>query len=205
MKKKSSIIVVLLTVICVSSLTSAIILEVPLDYGDGGVFDYQSVFFNQRGVLSVTTVGFFNGSGVSIAEMIISANSFDNISFRLKIFDSEIESYVDPNNELGLYSKTRKAIVSPNVDTKGEIYCILSVTNEPGDITYASIYLEYYYSEESYYIPPWAEDDYISLEDHRKALNKLYWAIAQIILGAIGGGLLIWLIARKKYQRSDEQ
>lgn len=204
MKKKSLLLGVLLTVICVSSLTSAIILEVPLDYGDGGVFDYQDVFFNERGVLSVTTVGFFNGSGVSIAEMIISANSFDNISFRLKIFDSEIESYVDPNNELGLYSKTRKAIVSPNPDSKGAIYCIVSVTNEPGDIVYASIYLEYYYSEESYYIPPWAEDDYISLEDYRKALNKLYWAIAQIILGAIGGGFLIWVIARKKYQRKDE-
>jgi len=204
MRKKSSLISIFLIVLCVSSLTSAIILEVPLDYGDGGVFDYQEIFFNERGVLSVTTVGFFNGSGVGIAEMIITANNFDNDTFRLKIFDSEIEAYVDSTNELGLYSKTRKVIVSPNPDTVGAMFCIISVTNEPGDITYASIYLEYYYSEESYYIPPWEEDDYISLEDYQKALNKLYWVIAQIILGAMGGGLLIWLIARKKYQRKDE-
>ncbi len=204
MKKKSSLIIVLLSIIFVSSLTSAIILEVPLDYGDGGVFDYQEIFFNERGVLSATTVGFFNGSGVGIAEMIITANSFDNVTFRLKIFDSETGAYVDTTNELGLLTKTRKVIVSPNPDTIGAMFCIISVTNEGGDITYASIYLEYYYSEESGYVPPWEEEDYVSWEDHQKALNKLYWAIAQIILGAIGGGLLIYFIARKKYQRKDE-
>jgi hypothetical protein len=80
-----------------------------------------------------------------------------------------------------------------------------SVTDLSGEVIHAQLSLLYTYDESSWWRPPGDEDDYISLEDYRKALNKLYWAIAQIILGAIAGGFLIWLIARKKYQRSDEQ
>jgi hypothetical protein len=93
----------------------------------------------------------------------------------------------------------------PNPDTKGLISCAISVTNEHGDITFASIYIEYYYDEDiPGYNPGGEDDDVITRKEHQEALQKLYWAIAQIILGAIGGGILIWLIARKKYQRNDD-
>jgi hypothetical protein len=203
MRKK--VIVVIIALFFLTQISSALIVETPLVQEEGGVYEYTDVFNDKSGLLTVTTIGFFNASGVSVAKMLVSAFCFENTTFRLKVWDSEITGFVDPNSELGVYSKSRYFTVMPNPDTKGLISCAISVTNELGDITFASIFIEYYYDEAiPEYNPGGEDDDVITRKEHREALQKLYWAIAQIILGAIGGGILIWLIARKKYQRNDD-
>ncbi len=203
MRKK--VIVVIIALFFLTQISSALIVETPLVQEEGGVYEYTDVFNDKSGLLTVTTIGFFNASGVSVAKMLVSAFCFENTTFRLKVWDSEITSFVDPNSELGVYSKSRYFTVMPNPDTAGLISCAISVTNEYGDITFASIYIEYYYDEDiPGYNPSGEDDDVITRKEHQEALQKLYWAIAQIILGAIGGGILIWLIARKKYQRNDD-
>ncbi len=203
MRKK--VIVVIIALFFLTQISSALIVETPLVQEEGGVYEYTDVFNDKSGLLTVTTIGFFNASGVSVAKMLVSAFCFENTTFRLKVWDSEITSFVDPNSELGVYSKSRYFTVMPNPDTAGLISCAISVTNEYGDITFASIYIEYYYDEDiPGYNPGGEDDDVITRKEHQEALQKLYWAIAQIILGAIGGGILIWLIARKKYQRNDD-
>lgn len=190
MRKKT--IIVILTLFCLAQLSSAIIIETPLVQEEGGVYEYTDVFSNQEGLLTATTIGFFNASGVSIAAMLVSAFCFENTTFRLRVWDSEINNFVGTDSELGIYSKTRYFVVSPNIDTKGLISTTISVTNEKGDITFASIYIEYYYDEEIPGFDPTGEDDgTISAEDHKKELlytNLSYIATITItvcITGAV--------------------
>ena len=182
MRKK--VIVVIIALFFLTQISSALIVETPLVQEEGGVYEYTDVFNDKSGLLTVTTIGFFNASGVSIAKMLVSAFCFENTTFRLKVWDSEITSFVDPNSELGVYSKSRYFTVMPNPDTKGLISCMVSVTNEHGDITFASIFIEYYYdSDIPQYIGPEDDDETISAAKHKQEL--LYTNLSYIATIAI--------------------
>lgn len=182
MKKK--VFMVIFTLIFVVQISSALLVETPLVQEEGGVYEYTAVFNDKSGLLTVTTIGFFNASGVSIAKMLVSAFCFENTTFRLKVWDSEITSFIDPNAELGVYSKSRYFTVMPNPDTKGLISCAISVTNEHGDITFASIFIEYYYDEDiPAYLGPEDDGDTMSTEQHK--LELLYTNLSYIATIAI--------------------
>ena len=188
-KKKFYILSIFLILVLFTQLTQAILIEENIsELHDGGVYTYYEQF--EKGLLIVTTIGFFNGSGVSIAEMIVTASLFKNDSFRLRVYDSETGNFVEPDSELGINTKTRKFTVAPNVDTKGNIQAIISVTNEFGDIEYASICIIYYYDEDVTYVSPDSRDyidrEIYEAEKRAMLIKSLIWLL-QSFAGAFIG------------------
>lgn len=177
--------------LCLVSLVnvSAIIVETPIEQiTDGGTFSYTFKFdyTNRTGILTLNTVGFSNGSGVYVAEFLVSVAFFDTQPFRLRVFDAETQDYVGGYaDEHGTNIKTRKFTLSPNPSSTGVIRSLITITNDDVDVTYQRVSLNYYYDGDAIYIPPGSDGpDVIALDEHERIVKE---NIRTAVIGVIGG------------------
>jgi len=189
-----SLLTILLLILALLALhVSAILIETPIDQVDtGGSQTYTFKFekTNRSAILSLNTIGFANGTGVYVAEFIVSVAFFDEGDFRLRVWDGETNNYVGSyDQELGRNIKTRKFVVSPNPES-GLVRSKIEVTNEQADLIYRTITFSYYYDGDAVYIPPHEQREAgISYEEHQEAIRKQQlrdgvlwsgWAVASI-------------------------
>ncbi len=161
MKKKKKlflIVVPLLFLICFSSTASALSTEEGIGVDSPGLYTYVERFADLSGALTVTTTG-VNNSGsdyMYITVVVICMDAERN--FRLRIFDSDEDMFLEIDNENGIGAKERRWTVRPHMDKEYLIWTA-SVTDLSGEVIYAQLSLLYTYDDTSYWRPPGEEGE----------------------------------------------
>jgi len=177
---------------------SAITTEGTTGTNAGGLSTYWAVLGKDEGVLIVAT-NFANGSGIYVADITVIAIFFTNQTFRLRVYDSDMQSYIQPENELGKESKQRRFSVAPHIDINALTW-IAEVTNEDGSILYGSIKLFYTYDPNADYTPVDPSGEYISVEEMEAQLRKVKIErfVGSSIMAGLGVAFAIFYIRRMK-------
>jgi hypothetical protein len=180
MKKKLLLIVVpLLFLICFSSTASALSTEEGIGVDSPGLYTYVERFADLSGALTVTTTG-VNNSGsdyMYITVVVICMDAEQN--FRLRIFDSDEDMFLEIDNENGIGAKERRWTVRPHMD-KEHLIWTASVTDLSGEVIYAQLSLLYTYDESSWWRPPGDEDEEsMSEEKHKQEI--LYTNLSYLV------------------------
>ncbi len=182
MKKKKKlflIVVPLLFLICFSSTASALSTEEGIGVDSPGLYTYVERFADLSGALTVTTTG-VNNSGsdyMYITVVVICMDAERN--FRLRIFDSDEDMFLEIDNENGIGAKERRWTVRPHMD-KEHLIWTASVTDLSGEVIYAQLSLLYTYDESSWWRPPGDEDEEsMSEEKHKQEI--LYTNLSYLV------------------------
>ena len=165
----------------------------------GGVPVYTAFFSDQSGVLIVAPSR-ANDTGVLTVDITVVAVCSDNRSFRLQVWDSDMKTFINPNNELGVKQKQRRFTFTPLRDAEYTIFQA-RVTNEDATISYASIELLFYFNPNAdVYKPINSTSGYIALEEHQKELRKQRTidAVSYTTMGVIGA-VLAFIIIRRRF------
>lgn len=172
MKKKALLLIPILFLICFSSSTAKAITTEQSGGVDGlGLFDYSQRFDDLSGALLVTTTS-VNNSGMNEVFIIVSVICMnESRNFRLRIYDSDVKTFIEVHNEDGIGAKTRKFSVRVHMDSENIMWSAFA-TDMSGEIVYAKISLFYLYDEDAGWTPPGEEEEQgISQEEHEKELK----------------------------------
>lgn len=178
MKKKLILILVpLLVLLCFSSTISALSTEVGTGVDSLGLYTYVNRFSDLSGALIVTTTG-VNDSGsdymyITVVAICMAAER----NFRLRIFDSDEDMFLEPNNENGIGAKERRWEVRPHMD-KEHLLWTASVTDLSGEIIFAQISLLYTYDETSRWIPPGGDEGESNITPKELKLEILWVSLS---------------------------
>lgn len=187
-KINSILILVVISILLINSLNSveAISHEGTTGANAGGPSIYTKWFQDFSGLLIVSST-FANGSGCEILDVSVIVSCINpNRAFRLRVWDSDAEQYINSENEVGLGTCERRFTVVVHMDTE-ELTWIAKVTDETGLIVFAEIKLYYIFAEGEFYRPvvPDEEIGYTPAEHRREVLyiNISYFvSIAVMIL-----------------------
>ena len=191
MKKKTLLILIpLMLLVCFSSTAKALTTEQSGGVDGLGLFDYPQRFDDLSGALLVTTTS-VNNSGVNevfIIASVICMNESRN--FRLRIYDTDVKTFIEVHNEDGIGAKTRKFSIDVHMDSHNGLIWTAFATDMTGEIIYAQVSLFYIDDDDAGWKPPGEEDpDTISQEEYEKEKRKWRikaWAWSlQIITGTI--------------------
>jgi len=165
----------------------------------GGVPVYTSFFTDQKGVLIVAPSR-ANDTGVLTVDITVVAVCLDNRTFRLQIWDSDMQTFVNPENELGVRQKQRRFTFTPSADAQYTIF-MARLTNEDATIIYAEITLVFYFNPNAdIYKPINDTSRYIDLAEHEKQIREL--RIRNLVSGGINaafGVLGLFAYIRRRY------
>ena len=190
MKKRKKIVLVLVSIFIVlyfTSSTQALTYVGETGINSGGLITYYQWFNDYSGVLAVTTT-FANNSGMEYADVTVVAicTEADRI-FRLRIYDSDMDEFVDVENEVGMGAKEKRCSVQPHMD-RNNLTWIVQVTDEQAEIFFAQMTFYYVYDPDAEYKRVGEEEqDKVDVEEMKKEKWKLIGA-------AIGGEALTILI-----------
>jgi len=177
--------------------SSALTSEGETNPDSGGLSTYIQWFDDQSGVLIVSST-FPNDSGVMVADItVVSACINPDRVFRLRVWDSDVQGYVNSENEVGIGALERRFSIMTHRDTN-ELFWIVYVTSENGLKIYAQINLHYLYDPDATYRPVDEDSDSISLEEHEKELQKVKTQrfIGSSLMAGAGVGLGILFVRR---------
>jgi len=181
-KKKNLLLIVipLLFLICFSSTASALSTEEGIGVDSPGLYTYVERFADLSGSLSITTTG-VNNSGSDYMYITVVAICMDaERNFKLRIFDSDEDMFLETNNENGVGAKERRWEVRPHRD-KSFLLWTASVTDIDAEIIYAQLSLFYTYDDTSYWRPPGAEEEEsMSEEKHKREI--LYTNLSYLVI-----------------------
>ena len=201
MKKKLLILIPLLFLICFSSPVKAMTEEEGTGADDPGLIEYVQRFNDLSGYLILITEA-YNTSGVKsiyITALAICDNL--NRTFKLKIYDSDEQAFIEFSNENGIGIKSRRLSVTPHPDFESLTWTAFA-TDMTGEIIYAQISLQYFYDEEYERDESGEEDpeDTVSKEEHDKLVKqaKLENRITGAIMAVVGVAVAIGYIRRMK-------
>lgn len=181
--KKTSIMIlifVFLILISRSNSVKAITNEGTTGTNAGGPSMYTKWFDDFTGVLIVTST-FANGSGCESIDITVVVTCIEaNRAFRLRIWDSDEEQFINPENEVGLGTCERRFGVNVHMDSK-ELTWIAMVTDETGLVFLAEVLLYFVYDIDAEYDPviPDDDDDSISAEEQQREI--LYVNLSYIV------------------------
>ncbi len=182
MKKKKKLLLIMIPIlflICFSSTASALSTEEGIGVDGAGLYTYTDRFNDLSGSLSITTTN-VNNSGADYMFITVFAICMDaKRTFRLRIFDSDEETYLEPDNENGVGEKERRWTVRPHMD-KPALLWTASVTDLDGEIIYAQLSLFYTYDEYADYQHP-GEEDEDSMSKEKYKLEILYTNLSYLI------------------------
>ena len=187
MKKIFLVLIALLITFYAISSANALTYEGSTGINEGGPKIYPAWFNDDSGVLAVATL-FENNSGIVYTDITVIAICVDeNRAFRLRIYDSDENKYVNPEKELSIGSIERTFSVEPHIDTNELVWSAI-VASEDGLTIYASITLRYVYNPDAEYERVDDTKDTIDREDHEAALKKAKTEarIANGVLGVLG-------------------
>lgn len=180
-KKKSILILVFTVFILVLTSTNsvnAISYEGETNINSGGLCSYAKWFEDFSGVLIVTST-FRNASGIEFADITLMVVCRDpDTTFRLRVWDSDTESFLNSEREVGQGVYERRISVMAHKD-QDKLIWIASATSENGLTLYAKITLVYFYDPEAMYEPIQRDADPLSEQDYK--LEILYTNIAYIV------------------------
>jgi hypothetical protein len=188
MKKKKNLLLIVLPLLFLISFSSASALSTEEGIGvdSPGLYTYVERFADLSGALIVTTTG-INNSGsdyMYITVVVICMDAERN--FRLRIFDSDEDMFLEIDNENGIGAKERRWTVRPHMD-KEHLIWTASVTDLSGEVIYAQLSLLYTYDESSWWRPPGEDDDVIDANELRKANIRTWTWSLQVVVGACAG------------------
>ena len=193
----------LLLVIYFSSTANAMTTEHGTGVDKDGLHTYLLRFEDNSGALILSTQ-FVNDSGVDHTFVTVVAIYMDEtMNFRLRIYDSDEDKFIDPQNEDGIGVKVRSCTISPHLDKAGLLWTAY-VTDMSGETSYAQLSLWYTYVEGVVPPDPSGEDpDSISIEEHEIEQRKLtirawIWGI-QGTVGSFAGIFIGISITKKLY------
>ena len=183
MKKKILIILpLLLLVIYFSSTANAMTTEHGTGVDKDGLHTYLLRFEDNSGALILSTQ-FVNDSGVDHTFVTVVAIYMDEtMNFRLRIYDSDEDKFIDPQNEDGIGVKVRSCTVYPHLDKSGLLWTVY-VTDMSGETIYAQLSLWYTYVEGVAPPDPKGEEDpnSISIEQHKKDIRNIVLSFVIVI------------------------
>jgi len=192
-------VVVSLVVLSSSSYVGSLTNEGGVGINAGGPTSYPVWFKDYTGVLIVTST-FANGSGIEFADITTVVSCIEtNRTFRLRIFDSDDDAYIEPDNEIGLGTKERRFSVMVHMDTN-ELFWTVQVTSENGLIIFAELILHYYYDPNAQYQPVDENRDLLDPEEVAKTILgiKVNMFIGGMLTSAAGVFAAIFYIRRMK-------
>ena len=195
---------ILLVIICFiffamfSKTSYAITYEGGTAANSGGLPIYSAWFSDQSGVLIIAT-NYANNSGVFQADItVVVLCRNENMTFKLKVYDSDLQSYIEPQNEEGVGQKQRRFGVMPSVDAE-YLYWTVTVTNLLEDVVYAKLTLVYTFDADAQ--PQSVFDnpgDMIDIEQYKHDLRmaKLKAAVGYALWAVIGGLATVYIVRR---------
>lgn len=211
MKKPQTVFMILFLLIIVSFVSKdsqAISRESPTGVDTGGLFTYVTLFEDRSGILIVTS-NFVNDSGMEYADITTIAICFDDYSvdgidydreFRLRVYDSDLDEFIDIDNELGRGTKERRISVQPHRDAPFLLWTA-SVASNDGTEIFAEITLKYTYDQENPYERLFDETDtnVMQTTKHEEILKKQKIGdfIGYILFGGLGVLALVFYIRRR--------
>ncbi|MCE7747113.1 MAG: hypothetical protein GPJ51_01860 [Candidatus Heimdallarchaeota archaeon] len=159
MKEKKIIIAVMIAALLFYLIPSASAITVEENTGvdSPGLFTYSQRFADLSGSLSIATTA-VNDSGMKHTYVIVSAICMDeNRNFLLRIYDSDEDLFIEPNNEASIGEKFRKFTVSTHPDQTSLLWTAY-ITDLDAVVIYAQLSLFYFYDEGAEFVPPGEED-----------------------------------------------
>lgn len=158
----------------------------------GGPSIYTDWFDDYSGVLIVSST-FANGSGAEFVDITASVVCTDpNRYFRLRIWDSDAEQFIEPEKEVGLGTNERRGLAVVHMD-KQQLFLKIITTDANGLAVYAEINLFFLFDEGVMYQGPITEGgESISEEEHkREILNTNLSYLVTISLTVVFTGALV--------------